>query len=592
MLYLEAHLGDRIIRCSVTGRELIVGRADECDFVVRHESISRRHLLVKVDGGRVEITDLSSTNGLYVDGKRVPSAIVGADDVFTIGSVPMCLREGLTLGADGGHEWPGRPRTGSSSHEPFSTGGGLDAAGDPVCDLADRLSECPSADVAASRVLLCAMELVHARGAILLTGWRAKRAIVAAAGDIAGWDACAEGDDADGSVNIDGGDEERLVLREARDWRARRTTLRSLARLAHWFASIESQASSLASPAQDALGPPRFPPPPFVTISQRCMRILAEAERLARSTLSVLLTGESGTGKDLLARRIHAHSQRASGPFVAINCAAVPGELLEAELFGIERGVATGVDARMGRFLQADGGTLFLDEIADLPRGLQPKLLRALENREIVPLGAPQPIRVDIRIVAATHRPYRDLASDGGFRTDLLYRLAGAVVDVPPLRERPEDILPLARSFAREAAARLGRGFAGLDVDAARALHAYAWPGNVRELQHVIHRAVALAEDEILDASLLPAHLRESSETSHLGEIVMALRADWKGAREHFDRLYFASLVDRAAGNLSEAARLAGISRSNLYRKLDELGLRERLDGKDAADDKDETGGC
>ncbi len=349
---------------------------------------------------------------------------------------------------------------------------------------------------------------------------------------------------------------------------------------------------------------------PFIGVSAARTAILAEVERFAAVDLPVLVTGESGSGKELIARLLHAHSPRANGPFVAINCAALPSELLEAELFGIEKNVATGVSSRAGHFRQAHGGTLFLDEIADLPASLQPKLLRALECGAVTPLGAPLPVPVDVRIVAATNAAVdgaSGLPESGRLRSDLFYRLAGAILHIPPLRARTEDILPLARHFAREAARRQGCGVRGIDLGAARLLLGYRWPGNVRELRHAMYRAVALADGSLLHAALLPPAIRNDSDAG-LGGVLLPAPAgpgktsdagggansgagrpkntvanagagvstmsDYFSSRDAFDRHYFTALLERSGGNLSEAARLAGMSRSHLYTRLAELGLK------------------
>ncbi len=336
-----------------------------------------------------------------------------------------------------------------------------------------------------------------------------------------------------------------------------------------------SNAGAAAPPPGSAAGKGPFQSMAagFLTASESGQRLLQEVDRLAVSGLPVMLVGESGTGKELLAHRIHRRSQRAGGPFVPLNCSAFPKDLVEAELFGIYRGVATGVAERVGRFQQASGGTLFLDEVGDLPLPLQPKILRALESGEILPVGGPEYVKVDVRVLSATHLDLRQAIRENLFRQDLLFRLAGAEILVPPLRARPEDILPLARHFAREAAAGLGSRFLGMDLEAAALLLGYTWPGNVRELRHVIARAVALSDGPILQEALLPPEVRRESDRA-LGDALLSLREDYRTASEAYARLYFTHLLARHGGNLSEAARKAGIGRTTLYTRLQELGLR------------------
>src|SRR5690242_17323570 len=227
--------------------------------------------------------------------------------------------------------------------------------------------------------------------------------------------------------------------------------------------------------------------------------VFALIRRLSGSSANVLITGESGTGKELVARALHFNSPRAKKPFVAVNCAAIPDTLLESELFGYKRGAFT--DARVdrpGMFLEADGGTIFLDEIGDLTPALQAKLLRVLQEKEVRPLGAAWPEKVDVRVLSATNRDLAQRMREGAFREDLFYRLNVIEVMLPPLRDRAEDVLPLAEHFLVEAAARTGKPIHGFSQPALKILLAYPWPGNVRELENVIERAVALAEGEQL----------------------------------------------------------------------------------------------
>jgi two-component system NtrC family response regulator len=231
-------------------------------------------------------------------------------------------------------------------------------------------------------------------------------------------------------------------------------------------------------------------------------RVLQLVDRVATSDTTLLVTGETGTGKELVARRLHARSRRASGPFVVINCAAIPAELLESELFGHEKGTFTGATrARPGHFRQADSGTVFLDEIAELPPAVQGRLLRVLQEGTVDVLGADKPAHVDVRVVAATNRDLHDLVAEGRFREDLLYRLAVVEVALPPLRERQEEIEPLVRHFVAELSA--GRDLT-VDDELVTALRARAWPGNVRELHNACERLVTLCSGERLSAEDLP----------------------------------------------------------------------------------------
>jgi transcriptional regulator with PAS, ATPase and Fis domain len=286
-------------------------------------------------------------------------------------------------------------------------------------------------------------------------------------------------------------------------------------------------------------------------------RVLELVERIAPRGVNVLVRGESGTGKELVAKLLHHLSGR-RGPLVALNCGALPESLLESELFGIEGGVATGVAARRGKFELADGGTLFLDELGDMPAVLQVKLLRALQEREVVRVGGEAPVRVDVRVVAATHRDLDALAAEGRIREDLYYRLKGVELELPPLRERREDIPYLVRHFLEEFCRREGIEVPAVTRDASALLLAHDYPGNVRELQNLIEGAAALAEGSI-DDGLLRSLLGSSASPAAAGPEALDLEAV---ERRHIQRV-----LQLVQGNKSSAAKLLGIDRRTLLRK-------------------------
>jgi transcriptional regulator with GAF, ATPase, and Fis domain len=302
----------------------------------------------------------------------------------------------------------------------------------------------------------------------------------------------------------------------------------------------------------------------FIGDSPAAKRVLDLVSRVAMSRTSVLLTGESGTGKELVARMIHARSDRADKPFVAINCAALPETLLESELFGIERGVATGVEARAGKFETAQGGTLFLDEIGDMPPSLQAKLLRVLQEREIERVGGRRRVPIDVRVLAATHARLPERIARGEFREDLYYRLRVVEITLPPLRERREDIPRLVRHFLERFAAREGRDVPSLDRDAYAAILGHDFPGNIRELENLLEGAAALSQGGTLrreDLQWLPQPgLRLAEPAAPIGEDeIPDLRA--------LENRHIQRVLRLAGGNKSRAARLLGISRRTLYRK-------------------------
>ena len=287
----------------------------------------------------------------------------------------------------------------------------------------------------------------------------------------------------------------------------------------------------------------------------------------------MLIRGESGSGKEVAARAVHALSPRVDEPFVPVNCGAISPELAEAELFGHERGAFTGAIASSpGAFGAANGGTLFLDEIGDLPLPLQVKLLRALEAGEVKPVGSPRPRRIDVRIVCATHRDLKKLVRAGAFREDLYYRLAGITVELPPLRDRKDDIIPLAEHFlAQESFGVDGR----FSADARARLVAHRWPGNARELRHVVQLAVVLSDS----TTIRPSALRIDDGLSPCPDAVRGRGdeelIDLRGKTlDHLEAVAIRAAWERHAGRRGAIARELGIARSSLLRKLDALGLR------------------
>jgi two-component system, NtrC family, response regulator len=288
-------------------------------------------------------------------------------------------------------------------------------------------------------------------------------------------------------------------------------------------------------------------------------------ERIANTNVSVMLLGASGTGKELLARAIHDQSNRSSGEFVAINCAAIPENLLESELFGHEKGAFTGaIKTVMGKIEQAGGGTLFLDEVGDIPLPLQVKLLRFLQERVIERVGGRKAIAVDTRIVCATHQNLDQMIVESRFREDLFYRLAEVVINIPPLSERPGDAGLLATHFLTKFAAEINPVVKGLGKDALTALDAWHWPGNVRELENRVKRAVIMAEGRLIAAEDLD--LDQAAQDD--------LFLNLKAAREQADRKAIRQAIARTEGNISGAAKLLGISRPTLYDLLKQYDLQ------------------
>jgi two-component system, NtrC family, response regulator GlrR len=326
-----------------------------------------------------------------------------------------------------------------------------------------------------------------------------------------------------------------------------------------------NEALALAAPSEaESRGGSEAWREAIVSRSNRMADLLSEAKMVAASDASVLIRGESGSGKELLAQAIHRASPRAAKPFVAVNCSAIPEALLESELFGHVKGSFTGaVNNHTGLFVTADGGTLFLDEIGDMPPALQVKLLRVLQERSVRPVGATQAVPVDVRILSATHRDLDALMAQGQFREDLYYRLNVVSLHLPTLAERREDIPLLANHFLSRLAQKYGKKLSGFAPDAMKALTTASWPGNVRQLHNVVEQVCALTTTPLIPLALVQRALRVPTV-----EVLT-----YAQARERFERDYLVGLLKLTDGNAADAARLADRNRTEFYRLLQRHGL-------------------
>ncbi|MCA9739154.1 MAG: sigma-54 dependent transcriptional regulator [Gemmatimonadota bacterium] len=327
--------------------------------------------------------------------------------------------------------------------------------------------------------------------------------------------------------------------------------------------ALDARGGAPPAPAPEADG--------IVAASAGMQRVLALVRQVAPAPTTVLVTGETGVGKEVVARAVHRASPRRDRSFVAVNCAAIPSELLEAELFGVARGAYTGaVKDRPGKLEVADGGTLFLDEIGDMPSTLQPKLLRVLQEGSVERLGSNQPRSVDVRIVAATHQDLAQRVRDGTFREDLYYRINVFPIHVPPLRERPEDIAALAPRAVEAFAARIGARHATLAPDVLARLQGYRWPGNVRELLNVLERAVLLTGEGRIEHVELPEDAGTQPGEPGDGRVEPLTDAVARAERAAIE-----AALARTRDNKAQAARLLGISVRTLFYKLEKLGLKQ-----------------
>ncbi len=328
--------------------------------------------------------------------------------------------------------------------------------------------------------------------------------------------------------------------------------------------------------------------------SSQMRSVFKLVETVSHSTATVLIQGESGTGKELVARAIHFHSARKDKPFVAVNCSALSETLLESELFGHVKGSFTGATGnKKGLFEAADGGTIFLDEIGDVPPATQVRLLRVLQEGEVKRVGANEPVKVDVRVIAATHVDLSRAKEQGKFREDLFYRLNVITVDLPPLRDRPEDVPLLAHHFLKVYAQKAGKKVSGFTSRAMEALTCNRWTGNVRELENVIERAVVLTSNEVLDLEDLPPGFQEAQQAGSQVEVISLAHLPYAQAKRlamrAFERRYLTALLEKNNHNVSSAARAAGVDRSNFRRLLKQYEVAGRsMKGREKADADDD----
>jgi DNA-binding NtrC family response regulator len=546
----------------------VVGSQAGVEILLDEPGVSRRHarLAVLRDGG-VILTDLDSKNGTFLGGKRIAEAAVCGFSMIAFGSVQTVLHPADPARAQ---VLLGPPESGSAEH-PADEGPGLTTQGlHPLERLAGSLGEIlPALVDGLASPEEAAAELVHrwvevlpvGRAEILRTGPAGREGVVAAASTS---DRVPRAVDA---LEVAGPDGWKVRLRLPPGISL--TPLEPLFRLVLSLLAAGPGArrwrDAKAAPVKPS---EEVPPPPG--LGTEMAGVYRRAGKVARGDVPVLVLGESGVGKEVLARWVHARSPRAAGPFLAVNCAAFPKDLLEAELFGIEKGVATGVEARPGILERGSGGTVFLDEIGDMAPETQAKVLRVLEGTSLLRVGGRNPVAVDVRFLAATNRDLETLVEEGGFRRDLYHRLAAFEVKIPPLRERREEIPSLAARFFHRELAKSGLPSPGITRAALGALVHYPWPGNVRELQNEIAKAALLLEPgEPLDLPHLSERIRRPP-----GGVPAALPPlTLEETVQRAEREAFAVALAATGGDAARAMELLGVSKTTWYRKVKELGI-------------------
>ena len=559
MIRLVVSFGDGQQRFNVPlNTKRTLGSAGDNDFVVAWPGISKHHATIERVGEWILIKDSGSKNGIVMAGERRDRVHLRPGEIARIGRASLHVEEISTSDADVAVSFG---ESGSQGASGTRTASGGDDEG----------------------VVTAAMRWVRdAASTPLMTASR-RRALLESAAAIAGTRSlliCTKGGDL--AINeivgtlTDDDDMEALASAAATDSRWLAVPLgkgmmlaahpRDTERFSAWqreflehvgttlYASQQASDRYIAATEGEVIFPETM-----VLGGSAVMADVHERVRTAvQSDLNILLRGESGTGKELIATAIHASARRA-GPFRAINCAAIPNDLFESEMFGIRSGVASGVEKRTGHFIEAEGGTIFLDEIGDLSQVVQAKLLRVLQEREVLPVGASTPVKIDVRIVASTNRDLEALIRNGLFRADLYYRLRGIEIVVPPLRKRRDDIPAIAVAFATRAAKRASKRLRGVSRKALSQLSAYDWPGNVRELENIIAQAIVRCpnggtlESSHLD---LPVQSNVSDDTS------------LKSRRATIEDSAITEALDRAKGNKQKAATFLGISRQALHEKL------------------------
>ncbi|HEY5928478.1 MAG TPA: sigma 54-interacting transcriptional regulator [Kofleriaceae bacterium] len=570
-------------------REVRIGREAGLEVVLADTQASRHHATIAKEGAQWVVSDAKSRHGTFVNGQRVTRHVLADGDRLQIGSTQLQfeladLQSTVALQLTGAAPLPSdeRLRVFYQLAEATAAIDDGDAALRPALAAIVAVLGCDRGVIALGEVpgnLRWAAE-VEARGLVIA------RAVIETV-LVRGEAVLMRGNDAALQMTLD-----RQGVRSAlaaplrvrdriiglvyvddrgRGDRFEQADLELLVAVARLTGVIVDVAARYErAVALVEVAERERVAPDLIGSSEIIQRVRLEVSRFASTELPIHLTGESGVGKELVARALHATSPRKAAPFIAVNCAAMPESLIESELFGHVRGAFTGADkARRGKLVLADRGTLFLDEVADLNLAAQAKLLRVLEDGEVTPVGSEQSTRIDLRIVSASHKDLQKAVADGRFRQDLYYRLVGAEITIPPLRERGRDVIELAEAFLRRVGAKR-RAPTQFSPDAVKALSGYGWPGNIRELRHAVERACAIAQGDTIEA----ADLALRAPSGKLDERRDTLANRYSALDDH-ERQLVEEAMAKAGNNVAEAARLLGITRVMMKRRLDRFSSEE-----------------
>ena len=604
---LRVEVGGEMRIFVVRRGDTTIGALPENDLSFELEGLSRRHAILREDEGVLTIEDLESKNGTFVDGVRISRAELAAGSCVDLPGVTIRVEktdpedQEVAISLEGCEPSPSpHPITPSrvapvgrrKTDEPprwielvNELGAAVLGAEDPVMtDFLGKLVQGIGATGA------CLFEWHDKGAAAILAIWDQGQVVppldqldeVCAGASAAGREQAVV-------ASFLLGEERPLAVAVASSPALSTRGLLLWGDFPHRPAStpllelvlrltLNPQPEHIAidwPPAAGSAPPLLFPDGHVVGKSAAMMAVYEQLQALVQGDIPVLISGETGVGKEHIARILHLSSKRRNGPFQIVHCAAIPADLLEAELFGIEKGVATGVTGRKGTFELAAGGIVFLDEISEMPPPLQAKMLRVLQCREVQPVGAGSPRPIDVRILAATNSNPEQLIRDSRFRRDLYFRIAGFNLSVPPLQQRREDIPALVEDFLRRSSAEVGKRIRGISVKALRALVFAPWPGNVRQLELEVRRLVYMCPSgHAIDSTMLPADVLAPSPRTEIDAADTCASLDLDGRVADLERQLVVIALARTKGNRAKAARLLGVSRNGLLLKMERLGIQ------------------